>query len=185
MNFSLNKTILKDRKAYNRFFIETYKDMLKYASLSVDDFAVAEDIVQDSYLVLWEKREVLEIKTSLIGFLKQSIKNKGLNYKRHIDVKLKYEKENEILSDNSEELIDEETANKIRRQMDKIPAASRRVLELNVIHGLKYADIAEDLGISLNTVKYHVKVSFKILRESIKSDSTLIYFLFLLKKINK
>ncbi len=172
-----------DNKAFKEFFLATHKDMLRYASCLVSDISAIEDIVQECFLNLWENRENLDINKSLIGYIKQSIKNKCLNYNRHNAVKLKFAKETAADFGNFSVTIDEETAENIRRQIEKVPETSRKVLELNVVYGLKYAEIAEDMGISVNTVKYHIKIAYKILRESIKSKAELIYFLFLLKKV--
>lgn len=182
MDISLENIKSGDKKAFKDFFLTSYKDMLRYASCFLSDYIMVEDIVQECFVNLWENRDNLDINKSLVGYIRQSIKNKCLNYNRHNAVKLKFAKENAIDVEDYVYSIDEQTAENIKRQIEKVPETSRKVLELNVIYGLKYAEIAEDMGISVNTVKYHIKIAYKILRESIKTRAELIYFLLLFKK---
>lgn len=184
MNIYLEKIKTGDKKAFKEFFLSTNKDMMRYASCYISDIDEIEDIVQDCYILLWEKKDNLDVNKSLIGFLKQAIKNKCLNNIRHDKVKEKYDRE-VVSGKNSIDLIDEETANNIRNLVEKLPNTVRKVFELNVVHGLKYSEIAEDMDISVNTVKYHVKVAYKTLREAVNSNAELVFFFFLLKKVKK
>jgi RNA polymerase sigma-70 factor (ECF subfamily) len=185
MDTSLEKIKFGNKKAFKDFFISSHRDMMRYASFYISDFDVIEDIVQDCYILIWETRETLDINKSLIGYLKQSIKNKCLNYIRHENVKDKYGREVSGDENICFDPIDEETAENIRKLIDNLPATVRKVFELNVVHGLKYSEIAEDMGISVNTVKYHIKVAYRTLRELIKTKEELIYFFFFLKKVKK
>lgn len=185
MRVVLENISIGNRKDFKDFFISTHKDMVRYASSFISDIDVIEDIVQDCYIQLWENRNNIDESKSVIGYLKQSIKNNCLNYNRHEKVKDRHHKEVSQDFIYTSDLVDEEIAEKISVILEELPTTVRKVLELNVVHGLKYAEIAEDMGISINTVKYHVKSAYKSLRKSIQSRTELIYFFFLLKKVRK
>lgn len=102
-----------------------------------------------------------------IKYLKQSIKNSCLNHLRHEKVKGRYV--NEVIFTSEKHFVldeEEEYDEKIRALMEKLPEKVKRILELSVVHGLRYSEIAKEEGISINTVKYHIKSAYKSLRNS-------------------
>jgi RNA polymerase sigma-70 factor (ECF subfamily) len=69
-----------------------------------------------------------------------------------------------------QELIEKEGKLKVQNALNILPEQSKRVFELCVIEGLQYKNTADVLGISTNTVKYHLKKAFKILRHNLSGS---------------
>ena len=134
-----DRLINGDEKEFKSLFDWLYVGMVQQATFYTNDFAVAEDVVQEIFVRLWEKRGELKSVQNLEGYLLLSVKNRCLNYLEHQQVVDKY-KQYCLLQ------------------------------ELCVIESKSYAEIAELLGISLNTVKDHVKKAYAFLREELRKE---------------
>ena len=67
-------------------------------------------------------------------------------------------------------LLEEEMKNTAKKAVDELPTECRQVFELSRYEGKKYSEIAQELGISVNTVKYHIKNAIKILSSRLSVD---------------
>ena len=169
----------------------TYFSKMKYFAkeyvVSEED---AENIVQDVFMELWEKREALTMHTNLIAFLFTAIKNRCLNFLKHqsyIQAKtcsLKADEELESqLNLYALEQFDEavssisEVENLLSRTMQKLPERCREIFLLSRIEGLKYKEIAERLDISVNTVENQISIALRKLRSELKEYLPLLVFI--------
>ena len=95
-----------DVNAFKTLFHRYYKNLCLYATKIVNDDVAAEEIVQDLFVKLWEKRKTLEIKTSVKNYLVRSVRNQCLNFIKHNEIKTTYAKN--ILSDYQNNLAPED-----------------------------------------------------------------------------
>lgn len=159
-------------------FINYYNELVAYANSILFDTSASEDVVQDVFLKLMEKKKMLKVKD--ISYLYLSVKNSCINYIQHKKVKekhsstLKIHYETEL--SNSRKVTKEESII-ISKALDKLPFQCKRIFILCCIEGIKYIDVAEDLNISINSVKKQMSKAYRILKEELKSQ-TFIFFLF-------
>ncbi len=171
---------INSEKAFKNIFEEYYRPLFFYAKNILKDEAPADDIVQESFFQLWEKREKLEI-SSVSGLLYTDVRHRCLNYLKHEKIKEKhvlYEKyKTEDNIDSMLPLYEEELMRQINNLLDHLPNQQQEVLKFK-INGDSISDIAEKMGISANTVKTHLLKARKFLRSKLKNS---LYIVFLIK----
>jgi RNA polymerase sigma-70 factor (ECF subfamily) len=140
---------------------------LKY----VDDFEMAEDIVQDVLINFWENKRFRTITTSLKSYLLTAVRNKALKYReksgRYVLTDIEDELEDMVVEQPENAWL-EEQAHLLKLELAKLPVKRREVLESIIFKGMKYKEVAEEMNISLNTVKTHFSKSLRQLRSSLR-----------------
>lgn len=169
------------RQAFDEIFTRYYTSLCAYANLYVRQTEVAENIVQDLMLWLWENRAELQIHGALSHYLFTSVKNRCLT--RLSREALYNSRLHTLRADISESfgVPDyyqlEELRENIRRAVEELPELYREAFEMNRFENRTYKEIAEELGISAKTVDYRIQQSLKILRVKLKDYLPLILFL--------
>ena len=165
-----DRLINGDEKEFKSLFDLSYVGMVQQATFYTNDFAVAEDVVQEVFVRLWEKRGELKNVQNLEGYLLLSVKNRCLNHLEHQQVVDKYKQYCLLQEVQDDDEDPEQFIEDVGKLLDKLPAKRKMVLELCVIESKSYAEIADLLGISLNTVKDHVKKAYDFVREELSRD---------------
>ncbi|TKG92297.1 RNA polymerase sigma-70 factor [Puteibacter caeruleilacunae] len=162
-----------DRQAFKQIFNLFYARMVAFGKKFIQSQQDAEDITQEAFLILWEKKKDFDTLESIKAFLYLTIRNKALNIIKHHKIEQDFEsqdklsKEGEVFYMNS--LIQEETKALFYEALSKLPEKTQQVIRLSM-EGLKNPEIAEQLDISVNTVKFHKSNAFKTLREQLKEN---------------
>ena len=164
-----------DDRAWKQLFNTHYPVMCHLAFQYVKDDITAAALVDDVMADLWEKRGAIRIKQSLRSYLLSSVRNRCINYLRSFHIKnlkpLEAERflEREVVDGTYPlgKMLDDEMIEAVRQAVDSLPDECRRILLKNKEDGLKYEQIANELGISVNTVKYHMKNAFALLRDKL------------------
>lgn len=152
-------------------FRKYYRQMYLYAYHFVMDEMEAEDIVQETFSIIWERRRKLPDQLNIQAYLYAAVKHASLKYFRRLKLTDQYHKrqvEALLLSfTNEEEDIgeEEEVVRAVRNAMDSLTEQQARIVRLHVTEGLTYDEIASQLNLSDNTVRTHLKRAYKILRE--------------------
>lgn len=171
---------LGDNKALKQFFESFYPSVCIFARKYVRDINIAEDIAQESFIEFWKRREQFADLRALKGFIYTVTRNKCLN-----QIKLNSIREdilrNQILSDDFfyEMVQEEETYRILHQAINGLAAQSRRIILLS-LKGYKISEIADELNISVNTVKTLKKNAYKELRNKLQGH---IFILFLLNQL--
>ena len=156
----------------------------------LSDNEAAETVVGDVIYNIWEMRENLNIHTSLRSYLIRSVKNRSINYLQqeyiskeisinslpeYTEIESFYfiEKEHPL-----EKVLESELEKTIAAAIGNLPEECRTAFILSRIYNKKYDEIADQMGISVNTVKYHIKNALSKLRLELK-DYLIILLLFL------
>ncbi|WP_432712068.1 sigma-70 family RNA polymerase sigma factor, partial [Pedobacter sp.] len=129
--------------------------------------AIAEEIVQDVFLKLWEDKALLPTIISLKPYLYRSVINASINaVNRQRNIEKHHEKIAEHDSHHDIDVLDEQNALIVQlyREIELLPEKCRKVFKLSRLEGLKYRDIALQLGISEKTVENHMSNALRILR---------------------
>lgn len=167
---------------YNEFFGVLYHLCLQY----LHDEKVAEEIVQDTFLKLWEIRESLNDQINIRNFLYTITKNNCLNYLRNQKISLKHQENMKYLEMQFnygafEKLGNyiqfEELRNKINDAISKLPAEVTQTFKLSRFEELSYKEIATQQSISIKTVEARISKALRILRVELKDYLPLIYLI--------
>jgi len=156
-----------DRAAFTAFYSGNFQKLVLAADKYVNDIAVAEEAVQDIFLKIWENKELLLYVKSIKSYLYKSVVNVAIN---HLNRQKNIEKHHlKIAADLSEEDIDllneqNELIVLLYREIELLPDKCQQVFKMSRIDGLKYKQIALDLGISEKTVENHMGNALRILR---------------------
>jgi RNA polymerase sigma-70 factor (ECF subfamily) len=169
-----------DIQAFEFMFHQYYGYLCLYAAKILNDSDTAEEIVQDFFVRLWEKREQLSIETSVKNYFFRSIKNLCINSIQHDKVKAKHaqkiisEIKNSIVFD--DHYIEPDLAKKIEESIQLLPEKRREIFLLSREEGLKYREIAEKLNVSIKTVETQMSLAIKTLRDNLKNFSRFLFF---------
>jgi RNA polymerase sigma-70 factor (ECF subfamily) len=166
-----------DQESFEFLFKSYYSGLCKYARNIIHNETIAEDLVMDIFVKLWEAESSLLISSSISGYLYQSVHNHCLNWltrkhKRFSELNSEtIERLNSLLppdtsSDPLQNMNYTELNNKIVQSIDKLPEECRKIFILSRTEELSHKQIAEHLGISENTVKvqiYRALIKLRIL----------------------
>ncbi len=170
-----------EERAFEKLFRNYYAPLCYYASKILQNDGAAEEIVQDFFVRLWEKRADIEIETSLKNYFFRSVKNLCLNQIKHENVKIQHvksvisEAESTEYSDHFQEV---NLQKDIEEGIAALPEKRREIFRLSREEGLKYREIADKLNISIKTVEAHMGLAIKTLRYRLKKYNSFL-FLFL------
>ncbi len=162
-----------DETAFEMIFRTHYQALCNYAFSFLRDRDEAEEIVQTTFFNFWEKRQNISIQTSLKSYLYRAVRNSCLNTLKHGKIKLKHEQETMAISSEghetvAESIIGEELDQKIATAMLALPEQCRLIFKLSRFEELKYAEIADQLNISIKTVENQIGKALRIMREQLR-----------------
>jgi len=167
---------------YNEFFGVLFHLCLHY----INDQKASEEIVQDTFLKLWEIRESLNDNSNVKNFLYTITKNNCLNYLRNRKICLKHQEKIkylemqfnfEALENLGDYLQFEELRKKIDEALAKLPSEINETFKLSRFEELTYKEIAEQQGVSIKTVEARISKALRILRVELKDYLPVIYLI--------
>lgn len=148
-----------------------YPSLCKSLYRILKDVSLAEDIVQEVFLKVWDKRANLELNEAFQAYLYRSCYNTALNFLKK--QKSFYELSDipvEVCGDDGAEktLLFLETEAKILASIETLPPKTKSVFSLSRFEELSYKEIAERLNISLKSVEKHMGIALQRLRDQLK-----------------
>lgn len=179
-----------DEKAYRYVYDHHYTILCKMANDFLGNPFWAESIVEDAIFHLWEIRETLNIQTSLRAYLMRTVRNRCLNH-----LELEHEKHETRFSDLPLEtldaalfqqkneqcplgtLLEKELEEKIIKAMEAIPTEAYRIFHMSRFEHKKNEEIATELGVSVNTIKYYLKKALAVLRKELGNYWLILWLL--------
>ncbi len=186
-NFKNHDYLLKrlekgDEKAYMYMVDIYYSDLFNYAKNLSRDHYRADDIVQNVFIVVWEKRKRLRHIASLKKFLYKSVYNEFIDlYRKDVAttaLEKKYIEEMDLYLEKTSEKEFNDLVNLIKQEIESLPPKCKETFLLSRMEGLSYVEISNYLKVSIKTVETHMSKAFRILREKIgKNNSTILFIL--------
>ncbi len=171
-----------DITAFEMIFKNFYQPLCNYAYSFVQDRDEAEEIVQATFLSVWEKRNNLSIHTGVKPYLYAMVRNASLNVLKHEKIKQQHAAVELAVAERSTESVSRtvmasELEERIFKALNKLPEQCRLVFKLSRFEELKYAEIADQLNISVKTVENQMGKALKIMREQLKDYLPLLIVL--------
>lgn len=163
-----------DLKAFERIFRTYYAQLIRYGMSMVRNESVAEEITQDIFMYLWEKRKDIELKSSLKSYLFTSVRYKAINYIKLELPRLQVTSDLEgVTALASTEMVTSESDRlklKVQQAIDHLPDKCKNIFILSRYGGLTYKEIAEELNLSVKTVENQMGNALKKLREMLETE---------------
>jgi RNA polymerase sigma-70 factor (family 1) len=166
----------RDRKAFDKFYLDHYKNFLLAAFNYLRDSGVAQEVVNDVFVKIWENADAIEIDSSLKAYIYRAVVNRSLDVIEKNKRRQVHERELGRLPEGTFELTDmEENELKIRlyRAIDQLPQQCQKVFRMSRFEDLKQQEIADRLGISIKTVKNHITHALKQLNKVLMDGDSL------------
>jgi RNA polymerase sigma-70 factor (ECF subfamily) len=166
-----------DARALEMVFRAYYAPLASFAFRYLRDAAAAEDVVQDSFTLLWARRAHLTITTSLRAYLYAAVRNHVLNIRKHDAIVEAWERD-EASDDvrtlyqpplQPDELLDRRLlVQRLGDALEQLPERQAQAMLLRWRDGLSYAEIADALGISVKGVEKHLARGLDALRRQLR-----------------
>ncbi|MCI5705804.1 MAG: RNA polymerase sigma-70 factor [Odoribacter sp.] len=171
-----------DRKIFEALFHKYYSQLCDYALTYLEDANAAEDAVQDVFVYLWNYRKSIKGVASLKSYLYSSVKHRALNILKHQAIIRKHSPLlvefwwNLAKEDYSEQEL--EQLEQVKQAFELLPSQCRIVFMMSCLEGKKYKEIADELNISVNTVKSHILKAYHDIRASVNHpiSSQVLFF---------
>lgn len=151
---------------FEQIFKTHYRALYLFAYGFVMDEMEADDIVQGVFSTFWEKRAALPPEEELKSYLFASVKYACLHYFKRLQLTDAYRRRQAeaLILSFAEEKEDNELTALVKKALSSLSDNQRKIVEMHVMQGMKYADIAKAMNISENTVRTHLKRAYRILR---------------------
>lgn len=166
------------RTAFRQIFIDYQAKLLYYTIAIVKTEGTGKDIVQETFIRLWENRNQLDAEQSLSGYLHTIARNLALNHLKRAaydqKVKEKIWQEIEVTQmriTTSENLYAEESSRLVEEAVNRLPPRRKLIFELSRQNGMTHKEIGVKLDISKNTVKNQIVSAVKEIRVYLNKHS--------------
>lgn len=185
-------SLLKYKDQFKDVYVSSYSRMKRFAQQYVIREEDAENIVQDIFFELWEKKMEFSSFVNLNGYLFSVLKNRCIDFLRRKtleqravntmqdeylrEIKLKFESlealDNKYLNEPHIDII-------VQNAIDSLPEKCKEIFIMNKLEGKKQKAIAKELDISIHTVESQMAIAYKKLKEALKDHVLLFIFFFI------
>jgi RNA polymerase sigma-70 factor, ECF subfamily len=162
-----------DENAFRILFDRYYRTGLNLIYRYVGDVPTSEDLAQGVFIKIWNKRDILEIKTVFPAYFRRACINETLNYLQSKKKFIFTEPDSwdmnlaDTEADDRERQGEQETLEiHLRKAIDQLPEKCRIVFLLNRFEGLSHKEIADQLDISTKTIENHMTKALKMLKDA-------------------
>ena len=175
----LNQLRKGDEKAFKKIYDAYFNILFTYAHNLLEKSFIAEDVIEDVFLKLWERREVINIKGPLLSYLFTSVKNACLDHIKSSKVRQNYRErvmKKALMDDNFafhkiinvDPLKEKELKKVIKKSVQNLPADYRKVFKMSRYYNMTNKEIAAKLGISSHTAGKYLNLALQRLENLLK-----------------
>lgn len=173
-----------DAVAFEKVFKTYFKPLHAYAFYILKSDVSAREVIQQLFYKIWEKRESLSVHTSMKAYLYKSVYNecmlhlkKKKNKEAYLSHMLKQDS-NKLAQGASEKIEATDLEIRLQKALNELPEQCRTIFQLNRFEGLKYHEVASQMGLSIKTIENQMGKALKRLRIALAEFLPLIiYFL--------
>ena len=165
---------IQTKEEFKRVFDQLYNPLCNFSASILNDESGAEDVVQEVFVKLWNKKDEIAINTDIKSYIFKAVRNKSLEVirKKKADLNRMDIMANRAYVDADSPVEDEVQKfmfkEKLYNSLRQLPPKCREIFEMSKLEGLTYVEIAEVLKISPKTVETQISRALKILRETLK-----------------
>ena len=157
-----------DEGAFETLFRMYYPRLCVYAQSIMNNAYDAEEVVQNAFVKIWERKENISLQTSFKSYIYQAVKNNCLTLlrdqkKTHSKLRV-INKMDENLNLDHGDGFDFELYRRLEDAIELLPEQCKRIFIMSRINGLKHKEIADDLGLKVKTVENQIGIALKKLR---------------------
>jgi RNA polymerase sigma-70 factor (ECF subfamily) len=183
-HFNLHSIQSGDERAFEKLFKSQYPALCGYAQKYLRDVDQAEEVVQEMFFNFWQKKEKLEINTSIEAYLFRSVRNSCLNYLKHLKIREEHrlhtvQENNKKEQEVHDQVVALELEIKIEAIIEKLPPERKKIFKMSRHDGLKYKEIAEKLNLSVKTIEVQMSKALKYLREHLSEYLSVLIIILL------
>lgn len=173
-----------DEKAFEAFFRMEYNNILHFINAYLNDVAAAEDLSQETFIALWNKRMCIDEKQNLRAYVFKIARNKTLNYIRDNHISDAVTQDKEILMNlyalSDEKITQEIDALQLEELINKtyssLPYEVKEVFVMNRVKGFTYSQIAETQQVEVKSVEYKIRKALQIFKKKLKHYTAMLMF---------
>lgn len=165
-----------NKESFKWIYDHYYEQLCRFANHIIGDRGKAEEIVDDVMFDLWDRRKAIEIH-ELHAFLIGAVRNQCLKCLKSLAWRMQNRNSNitaqedadflNYLTDKDSHplaiLLEHEFVDELNKAIERLPTDCRKVFKMSRYDNKKYSEIALELGISVDTVKYHMKKALRLL----------------------
>jgi RNA polymerase sigma-70 factor (ECF subfamily) len=176
---------------FGAFYNTYHARFLRYALYYVSDKQTAEDITHDAILYYWEHKRQLPPETDVLGYILLTVRNKCLNYLKHLHVESSYNRQSVELYEweiksrimtleetHYAEIFTKEIMDMITKALSGLPGQTRDIFIQNRFQNKSRKEIAARMGVSVQKIDYHIHKVNALLSEVLKDYLPLLFFFF-------
>lgn len=158
-----------DKEAFNTTFHDYYKYVYTVAYSILKDVQLAQDITQDVFVALWERKHKLKPEVNLAGHLRLTARNKAIDLQRHraFDVLVLDTTEEPIMPYDADSALEDE---KLNVAIDQLPKKYKSIILLKYRFGKSVEQISQSTGLTMQTVSNYTYEAITILRKKFKHE---------------
>jgi RNA polymerase sigma-70 factor, ECF subfamily len=177
---TFSKVAIGDKASFDLLFKKYYAQLVRFAIGYVHEGQLAEEIVQDVFIKIWENSSKISIESSVLAYLYTSVRNAALNFIKHEKTQKKYEKEEAEIPKTEDTPLEEKVDMNffrtiLSKALSNLPDKCREIFEMAKFEGLSYDEIAEYLEVSEKTVENQMGIALRKLRDSMIPYMNRIY----------
>ena len=189
MNLSTDKqsekkqlgTVSPDEQAFKIIYDQYWLALFQYAFNVLNDKTVCEDIVQQVFVSLWQKNENLEIE-NLSAYLFRAVKFQILKHLRNGKITQQHLDQITFLAsynDIEEKLVAKDLESQLKKLIGQLPERCRHIFTLSRFEHRTNQEIAQHLGLSIQTVKNQISKAINYIRQEMPNNFLVALLLFL------
>lgn len=168
----MQQFISGNEEAFEKLYAQYKPVLCKFIQTFINDSMLTDDIVQEVFVAVWLNRKNIDPDKSFSSYLMTSARNKVYDFfketaKNRQMMEQRWLNFSEAVNDTEEALVSIELDELIDSALKQLSSRKRAIFELAKLKGKSHSEIAEELGISKNTVKNHMVDSLKYLKEVI------------------
>ena len=169
-------------KAFEQLYKSSFRGLCAYAFTIIKNEATAEEIVQQVFFTIWDKKERFDFESPLTSYLYRSVHNASLNHIKHQKIRevagpyiaSHWQQHGEPADKRT---IHSEMENRLRKALNELPAQCRIIFQLSRFECLKYHEIAAELGLSAKTVENQMGKALRLMRSKLADLFTVLIIL--------
>ncbi len=171
-NLLLLRLYTGDAEAFEEIYLRYWQPLLRMARRKLHSQENAEELIQDLFVELWERRESLQVE-DLRSYLHGAVKFKVLNHIKAQIIRQQYQMLHPSLlngtsSETEEQIAYQDLYEAVQRTVAVLPEKTREIFRLNRLENRPASEISKLLEIPERTVEYHITQSIRTLRAHLK-----------------